>query len=1195
MAGVTVTGMSRSMRSQVKSRFIHWSLSTTATRGQATQISYKAAPKGDVEFKPIRSVLCANRGEIAIRVFRACTELGIRSVAIYSEQDKMHMHRQKADESYLVGKGLPPVQAYLNIPEIIRVAKENDVDAIHPGYGFLSERSDFAQAVIDAGIRFIGPSPFVVQQMGDKVAARVAAIEAGVPIVPGTDGPVTTTDEAMEFCLKHGLPVIFKAAYGGGGRGMRVVRKMEEVKENFERATSEAAAAFGNGAMFIERFIERPRHIEVQLMGDKAGNVVHLYERDCSVQRRHQKVVEIAPAPHLDDKVRQSMFTNAVNLARHVGYSNAGTVEFLADSSGGFYFIEVNARLQVEHTVTEEITGVDLVQTQIRVAEGMTLPELGLTQEKIHQQGYAIQCRVTTEDPAKNFQPDTGRIEVFRSGEGMGIRLDGASAFAGAIISPYYDSLLVKVIAHAADLQASCAKMSRALCEFRVRGVKTNIPFLLNVLQNQKFVNGTVDTYFIDENPQLFTMKPSQNRAQKLLNYLGSVLVNGPSTPLATELKPADVKPPIPELPIGLEPPKGLRHILKEEGPEAFAKAVRAHKGVLLMDTTFRDAHQSLLATRVRTRDILNISPFVAHTFNNLYSLENWGGATFDVSLRFLHECPWERLEEMRKIIPNIPFQMLLRGANAVGYTNYPDNVVYKFCELSVKTGMDIFRVFDSLNYLPNLILGMEAAGKAGGVVEAAISYTGDVSDPSRTKYDLKYYTNLADELVKAGTHVLCIKDMAGLLKPAAATLLVKALRDKHPDVPIHIHTHDTSGAGVASMLACAHAGADVVDVAVDSMSGMTSQPSMGAMVASLQGTPADTGLDLKNVSAYSAYWEQTRQMYAPFECTTTMKSGNADVYLNEIPGGQYTNLQFQAYSLGLGDMFEDVKKAYREANLLLGDIIKVTPSSKVVGDLAQFMVQNSLNSEDVMARAEELSFPKSVVEFLQGAIGEPYQGFPEPLRSKVLKDMPRVSGRPGASLAPLDFNKLKTELQEQHPHLSDRDVMSAALYPSVTKDFLNFREVFGPVDKIDTRIFLVGPKVGEEFEVTIEKGKTLGIKTLAIAEDLTPSGEREVFFELNGQLRSVFIKDKEASKELHIHPKAEKGNKDQVGAPMPGSVMEVRVKVGDTVEKGAALVVLSAMKMEMVVQAPRAGKVKSIDVAVGNKLEGDDLLLTLE
>lgn len=1188
----SVTG---GVRSQIKRQVICWSLSRQFST--------------NVEYRPIRSVLVANRGEIAIRVFRACTELGIKSVAIYSEQDKMHMHRQKADESYLVGKGLPPVQAYLNIPEIIRVAKENDVDAIHPGYGFLSERSDFAQAVIDAGIRFIGPTPKVVQQMGDKVAARVAAISAEVPIVPGTPGPITTTDEAMEFCLKYGLPVIFKAAYGGGGRGMRVVRKMEEVKENFERATSEAAAAFGNGAMFIEKFIERPRHIEVQLLGDRAGNVVHLFERDCSVQRRHQKVVEIAPAPHLDSKIRDKMTEKAVQLAKHVKYSNAGTVEFLVDETGNFYFIEVNARLQVEHTVTEEITGIDLVQSQIRIAEGMTLPELGLRQENIVPQGYAIQCRVTTEDPAKNFQPDTGRIEVFRSGEGMGIRLDSASAFAGAIISPYYDSLLVKVIAHAADLQASCAKMNRALREFRVRGVKTNIPFLLNVLENQKFLSGAVDTYFIDEHPQLFTLKPTQNRAQKLLNYLGSVLVNGPSTPLATKLKPAEVNPPVPELPIDFSslpaneegevevpaPPKGLRHILTTEGPEAFAKAVRKQSKLLLMDTTFRDAHQSLLATRVRSRDILKISPFVANTFHDFYSLENWGGATFDVALRFLHECPWQRLEDMRKIIPNIPFQMLLRGANAVGYTNYPDNVVYEFCKLSVQCGMDIFRVFDSLNYLPNLILGMEAAGKAGGVVEAAISYTGDVSDPNKKKYDLKYYVNLADELVKAGTHVLCIKDMAGLLKPRAAKLLVTALRDKHPDVPIHIHTHDTSGAGVASMLACAEAGADVVDVAVDAMSGMTSQPSMGAVVASLQGSDIDTGIDLSDVSAYSAYWEQTRQLYAPFECTTTMKSGNADVYLNEIPGGQYTNLQFQAYSLGLGEFFEDVKKSYREANLLLGDIIKVTPSSKVVGDFAQFMVQNNLKAEDVLAKAEELSFPKSVVEFLQGYIGEPYGGFPEPLRSKVLKDMPRVSGRPGASMPPLDLKKLKDDILERHPHISDKDVMSAAMYPQVTEDYLNFRELYGPVDKLDTRIFLVGPKVGEEFEVTIEKGKTLGIKTLAMAEDLTPSGEREIFFEMNGQLRSVFIRDKEASKELHIHPKAEKGNKNQIGAPMPGTVMEIRVKEGDKVDKGAALVVLSAMKMEMVVQAPVAGVIKSINVNIGMKLEGDDLLLTIE
>lgn len=1028
------------------------------------------------------------------------------------------------------------------------------------------------------------------------MAARQAAIQAGVPIVPGTDGPVTTSDEAIEFCMKHGLPVIFKAAYGGGGRGMRVVRQMEEVREMFDRASSEAAAAFGNGAMFIEKFIERPRHIEVQLLGDHAGNVVHLYERDCSVQRRHQKVVEIAPAPSLSTKIRDKMTEYAVKLAKHVGYANAGTVEFLVDESGNFYFIEVNARLQVEHTVTEEITGIDLVQSQIRIAEGMTLPELGMTQEKITPQGFAIQCRVTTEDPAKNFQPDTGRIEVFRSGEGMGIRLDGASAFAGAIISPYYDSLLVKVIAHSGDLQSSCAKMNRALREFRVRGVKTNIPFLLNVLENQKFLNGIVDTYFIDEHPQLFQLQPSQNRAQKLLNYLGSVLVNGPSTPLATQLKPADIKPHIPQIALDvLDPPKGFRHIYKQQGPEAFAKAIRQHKGLLLMDTTFRDAHQSLLATRVRSHDLLTISPFVAHKFNNLYSLENWGGATFDVALRFLHECPWERLEDMRKAIPNIPFQMLLRGANAVGYTNYPDNVVFKFCELAVKTGMDIFRVFDSLNYLPNLIVGMNAAGNAGGIVEAAISYTGDVSDPNRTKYNLKYYTDLADELVKAGTHVLGIKDMAGLLKPRAAEILIDAIRQKHPDIPLHIHTHDTAGAGVASMLACAKSGADVVDVAVDSMSGMTSQPSMGAIVACLQGTDIDTKLDLPDISEYSAYWEQTRTLYAPFECTTTMRSGNADVYLNEIPGGQYTNLQFQAYSLGLGEFFEDVKKAYRQANLLLGDIIKVTPSSKVVGDLAQFMVQNKLTADDVLKRAEELSFPKSVVEFLQGAIGEPHGGFPEPLRSKVLKDMPRVQGRPGASLPPLDFAALTKELKESHPHVSEKDVMSAALYPKVTKDYLNFKEQFGPVDKLETRVFLTGPKVGEVFDVTIEKGKTLGIKTLAVAEDLTKNGEREVFFEMNGQLRSVFIKDKEAVKELHVHPKAVKGDNNQLGAPMPGEVIDIRVKIGDTVEKGAPLVVLSAMKMEMVVQAPRAGKIKSLDISLNMRLEGDDLILTFE
>ncbi|XP_030561524.1 pyruvate carboxylase, mitochondrial-like [Drosophila novamexicana] len=1147
------------------------------------------------EHKPIRSVLVANRGEIAIRVFRACSELGIKSVAVYSEQDKMHMHRQKADESYLVGKGLAPVEAYLSIPEIIRVCKENDIDAVHPGYGFLSERSDFAQAIIDAGIIFIGPTPEVVQNMGDKMAARKAAGEADVPIVPGSIGAVTSKEDALSFCKKHGLPVIFKAAHGGGGRGMRVVEKMEEVEESFERASHEALASFGNGEMFIEKFIERPRHVEIQVLGDKAGNVIHLYDRDCSVQRRHQKVVEIAPAPHLPVEVRDQIIDAALRLARHVGYENAGTVEFLCDECGEFYFIEVNARLQVEHTVTEEITGIDLVQAQIRIAEGMTLKELGLTQENIVPRGVAIQCRVTAEDPAHDFQPNTGRIEVFRSGEGMGIRIDSASAYAGAIISPYYDSLLVKVISHASDLKSAASKMDRSLREFRIRGVKTNIPFLLNVLENEKFLNGVLDTYFIDEHPDLFQFVASPNRAQKLLNYLGEVLVNGPQTPLATTLKPSAIHPHVPETPVATDPPEGLRDIIICLGPEAFAKEVRCQKNLLLMDTTFRDAHQSLMATRVRTHDLLKISPYVAHKFSNLYSLENWGGATFDVALRFLHECPWERLEEMRKRIPNIPFQMLLRGANAVGYTSYPDNVVYKFCELAVQTGMDIFRVFDSLNYLPNLILGMEAAGKAGGVVEAAISYSGDVSDPKKTKYDLKYYTNLADELVKAGTHVLCIKDMAGLLKPEAARLLITAIRDKHPDVPIHVHTHDTSGAGVASMLACAQAGADVVDVAVDSMSGMTSQPSMGAVVASLQGTPLDTKMDLNDVSEYSAYWEQTRTLYGPFECTTTMRSGNADVYLNEIPGGQYTNLQFQSFSLGLGDLFEDVKKAYREANIVLGDIIKVTPSSKVVGDLAQFMVQNKLTGAQVVEKAEELSFPKSVIEYLQGYIGIPHGGFPEPFRKRVLKDMPRVEGRPGAEMEAFDFDKLHDEMRKSHGDVSDRDVMSAALYPEVTNEFLHFREKFGPVDKLDTRMFLSGPKVGEEFEVTLERGRTLSVMALAVAEDLKPNGNREVFFELNGQMRSVHIPDKVAMKEIRVHPKANKAVKGEVGAPMPGNVIEIRVKEGDSVAKGEPLVVLSAMKMEMVIQSPDSGTVKKVEVKIGMKLEGEDLVLVLE
>ncbi|XP_037613831.1 pyruvate carboxylase, mitochondrial [Sebastes umbrosus] len=1146
------------------------------------------------QYRPIKKVMVANRGEIAIRVFRACTELGIRTVAVYSEQDTGQMHRQKADEAYLIGKGLPPVAAYLDIPDIIKVAKENNVDAIHPGYGFLSERADFAQACHDAGVMFIGPTPEVVAKMGDKVEARCLAISAGVPVVPGTDAPISCLQEAQVFAETYGFPIIFKAAYGGGGRGMRVVKEYEELEENYQRAYSEALTAFGNGALFVEKFIEKPRHIEVQILGDKYGNVIHLYERDCSIQRRHQKVVEIAPAFQLDPHLRNRLHADAVTLAKRVGYENAGTVEFLVDRQGKHYFIEVNSRLQVEHTVTEEITDVDLVHAQLHVCEGRSLPELGLKQDKIRVNGCAIQCRVTTEDPARGFQPDTGRIEVFRSGEGMGIRLDSASAFQGAVISPHYDSLLVKVIASGKDLQTAASKMSRALAEFRVRGVKTNIPFLQNVFSNHQFLHSTVDTQFIDENQELFNLKPTQNRAQKLLHYLGHVMVNGPTTPIPVKAKPSSIDPVIPPGIMG-DPPIGFRDVLLRDGPEGFAKAVRAHQGLLLMDTTFRDAHQSLLATRVRTHDLKKISPFVSHNFNNLFSLENWGGATFDVAMRFLSECPWKRLQELRALIPNVPFQMLLRGANAVGYTNYPDNAVFKFCEVAKENGMDIFRVFDSLNYLPNMLLGMEAAGAAGGVVEAAISYTGDVSDPMRQKYSLDYYVNLADELVKAGTHILCIKDMAGLLKPQASKLLIGSLRDRFPDVPIHVHTHDTAGAGVAAMLACAEAGADVVDVAVDSMAGMTSQPSMGAMVACAKGTKLDTGIALEKVYDYSEYWEVARGLYAPFDCTATMKSGNADVYENEIPGGQYTNLHFQAHSMGLGNKFKEVKKAYTEANKLLGDLIKVTPSSKIVGDLAQFMVQNNLTRAEVEERADELSFPLSVVEFLQGYIGIPHGGFPEPFRSKVLKSLARIEGRPGASLPPMDFEALEAGLRSAHgEEITPEDVMSAAMYPKVFQEFKDFTSNFGPVDCLSTRLFLDGPKIAEEFEVELERGKILHIKALALG-DLNKAGQREVFFELNGQLRSVLVKDTLAMKEMKFHPKAQKSIKGQVGAPMPGKVLEVKVEVGSKVEKGQPLCVLSAMKMETVVNSPVSGTVKAIHVMTDSSLEGDDLILEIE
>ncbi|CAF2632195.1 unnamed protein product [Rotaria sp. Silwood2] len=1148
------------------------------------------------EIRKINKLLVANRGEIAIRVFRACNENNIRTVAIYSAEDEGQLHRIKADESFKIGRGLSPIAAYLNIPEIIKVALKNDVDAIHPGYGFLSENGDFAKACVDAGIIFVGPTPDVIYQMGNKLKARQSAIDANVPIIPGTKDAVENLDEVREFVKKHGYPVMLKAARGGGGRGMRVAKKESELEEAFQRASSEAKAAVGDGRLFVERLVSQARHIEVQVIGDHYGNVAHLYERDCSVQRRHQKVIEVAPATNLDPKLRERMTSDAVRLARHVGYQNAGTVEFLLDNKGRHYFIEVNCRLQVEHTCSEEITGIDIVQSQIKIAEGARLSELGLEQDKIKIMGAAVQCRMTTEDPGNNFTPDVGRIDVFRSAEGFGIRIDSASAYTDAVISPFYDSLLVKVIAHARNHQEACAKMVRALQEFRIRGVKTNIPFLLNVLQHKQFLEGSITTSFLDENPILFKFIPAQNRAQKLLSYLSEIMVNGPLTPLGTDVKPMVIKPELPHVK-KKEIPNGWRQVLKKEGPAGFAKAVRKHPQGLIMDTTMRDAHQSLLATRVRTRDLKKSAPFVAKNFPQFFSLENWGGATFDVALRFLHECPWNRLSELRELIPNIPFQMLLRGANAVGYSNYPDNVIDAFCQMAVDRGMDIFRIFDSLNYLPNMKIGIDAVGKANGVISAGVCYTGDVADTTRVKYNLEYYTKSVDELVKMGIHILSIKDMAGLLKPRATRILIDAIRQKHPDLPIHLHTHDTAGTGVANYLAAFQAGADIVDVAVDSMSGMTSQPTMGGVVAALQNTKYSTGIDLDKVNEYSAFWEQTRLLYAPFECTTTMKSGNADVYKNEIPGGQYTNLQFQAFSLGLGSQFENVKKSYIEANQVLGDIIKVTPSSKVVGDLAQFMVQNNLTANDVRERAEDLSFPSSVVEFMEGQLGQPHGGFPEPLRTKILKGKKKIDGRPGANAKPLDFDKIEEELKKKFGDdiIRKCDVMSYVMFPKVLEEYIDFKKQYGPVDLYPTRVFFVGPQLNEMLDIEIEHGKVLHIVVLAISDLMVATGEREVFFQVNGQLRSMKVKDKAAIKDHKVHPKVDKSKKNQIGAPMPGQVLDIKTKEGDMIKKGDTVVVLSAMKMETVVKSTVDGKVKQIHVQVGQQIHGDDLIVELE
>ncbi|KAH7417092.1 putative pyruvate carboxylase [Cadophora sp. MPI-SDFR-AT-0126] len=1146
----------------------------------------------------LKKILVANRGEIPIRIFRTAHELSLQTVAVFSYEDRLSMHRQKADEAYVIGKRgqYTPVGAYLAGDEIIKIALQHGVQMIHPGYGFLSENAEFARNVEKAGLIFVGPSPEVIDSLGDKVSARTLAIKAGVPVVPGTEGAVDKFEDVKKFTDEYGFPIIIKAAYGGGGRGMRVVREQKDLEDSFQRATSEAKSAFGNGTVFVERFLDKPKHIEVQLLGDNHGNIVHLYERDCSVQRRHQKVVELAPAKDLPADVRDNLLKDAVKLAKSVSYRNAGTAEFLVDQKNRYYFIEINPRIQVEHTITEEITGIDLIAAQIQIAAGATLAQLGLTQDRISTRGFAIQCRITTEDPAKGFSPDTGKIEVYRSAGGNGVRLDGGNGFAGAIITPHYDSMLVKCTCHGSTYEIARRKMLRALVEFRIRGVKTNIPFLASLLTHPTFIEGNCWTTFIDDTPELFDLVGSQNRAQKLLAYLGDVAVNGSS--IKGQIGEPKFKGDIimPELfddagkKIDTSVPcqKGWRNIIVDEGPEAFAKAVRKNKGCLLMDTTWRDAHQSLLATRVRTVDLLNIAKETSHAYSNLYSLECWGGATFDVAMRFLYEDPWDRLRKMRKLIPNIPFQMLLRGANGVAYSSLPDNAIYHFCEQAKKHGVDIFRVFDALNDIAQLEVGIKAVHKAGGVVEGTVCYSGDMLNPHK-KYNLEYYLKLVEELVALKIHVLGIKDMAGVLKPRAATLLVGAIRKKYPDLPIHVHTHDSAGTGVASMVACAQAGADAVDTATDSMSGMTSQPSVGAVLASLEGSDLDPGLNVHHVRAIDTYWAQLRLLYSPFEAGLT--GPDPEVYEHEIPGGQLTNMMFQASQLGLGAQWAETKKAYEQANDLLGDIVKVTPTSKVVGDLAQFMVSNKLNYDDVQKKAGELDFPGSVLEFFEGLMGQPYGGFPEPLRSNALRGRRKLDKRPGLTLEPLDLAKIKKDIYNKYGSVTECDVASYAMYPKVFEDYRTFIQKYGDLSVLPTRYFLSKPEIGEEFHVELEKGKVLILKLLAVGPLSDTTGQREVFYEMNGEVRQVTVDDNNAAVENTSRPKADPGDSSQVGAPMSGVVVEIRVKDGGEVKKGDPIAVLSAMKMEMVISAPHAGKVGSIQIKEGDSVGGSDLI----
>ncbi len=1144
----------------------------------------------------MKKLLVANRSEIAVRIFRSASELNLRTVAIYAEEDRFGVHRFKADEAYLVGKGKGPVAAYLDIESIISIAKEKRVDMIHPGYGFLSENADFARACEEAGIVFIGPRPELLESMGDKVAAKKAADKAGVPTLPATPKPVSKPAEALRWGRKIGFPLIIKAAFGGGGRGMRVVQKEEDLKDMLEEAQGEAERAFGNSAVFVERYVGRAKHLEVQVLGDRKGNVVHLHERDCSVQRRYQKVVEVAPSIGLPDEVVDSLCGAGVELANKIGYDNAGTVEFLLDQdTNEWFFIEMNPRIQVEHTVTEQITGIDIVRSQILVAmnHGLHGSKIGIPpQNEIPRNGCAVQCRVTTEDPEKGFTPDYGKILSYRSAAGFGVRLDGAMGDTGAIITPFYDSLLVKITASGPNLPQALDRMHRALREMRIRGVKTNIPFLENVINHKDFVDGKATTRMIDITPSLFKFKARKDRASKLLSYLGEVIVNG-NPQVKGRSRVSNPLPLIePEYDRSTEPPRGTRDMLLAQGPVKFAQWLRDQKSLMVTDTTLRDAHQSLFAARMRSFDMLTVADYIARRTSGLFSLEMWGGATFDTCMRFLGESPYERLRMLREKIPNVLFQMLLRGSNAVGYANYPDNVVREFVVHASEAGMDVFRIFDSLNYLPNLKVAMEAVNeRTPSLCEAAVCFTGDFTDSSEEKYVLDYYVQLAKELEKMGAHILAIKDMAGLCHPVAASRLVKALRNE-VGIPIHFHTHDSSGIASASVLKAAEAGVDVVDLAISSLSGCTSQPNLNSVVHALRHAPRSTGLDVEALNELSIYWEAVRQYYSPFD--TSPPFGSAEVFSHQMPGGQYTNLREQAASLGLGKRWPDVVKTYQEVNALLGDVVKVTPSSKSIGDLAIFLITKGVKPEDLVNLPPETGFPQSVIDLVSGNLGQPKGGWPKSVQKVILGKQKPMRGRPGASAPKIDLKKESQSLKKKlGPRYTDDDLFSSLMYPQVFNDFQDFKKKYGDVSVLPTTAYFHGLEPGEEISIRIEEGKTLFIKLLHVGEP-DEKGIRSLTFELNGKARTTMVQDNSVKGDTKAREKADPSNAKHVAAPIPAMISSIATSVGKTVAKGDKIAVLEAMKMQTTLYASSDGTVDEILVEVGDSVESKDLIARL-